>query len=68
MPSRPNKPRSLSTVENESILPGPSVPYEQIAARAYDLYLNRGAIDGYDVEDWLQAEQELLREASVAAA
>ena len=35
--------------------PGP----EAIAARAYDLYLERGAQHGSDVEDWLQAEREL---------
>jgi hypothetical protein len=30
-----------------------------IAARAYDLYIARGRTDGHDVEDWLQAEEEL---------
>lgn len=30
-----------------------------IAKRAYELYLLRGAQDGRDVEDWLQAEREL---------
>ena len=32
---------------------------EQIAHRAYDLFLARGATDGQDVEDWLGAEREL---------
>ncbi len=32
---------------------------EQIAERAYFLYLERGATSGYDVEDWLAAESEL---------
>ena len=32
---------------------------EQIAARAYQLYLERGRTNGYDVDDWLQAEYEL---------
>ena len=32
---------------------------EQIAARAYEIYLTRGASSGSDVEDWLQAEREL---------
>jgi hypothetical protein len=31
----------------------------QIAARAYELYLQRGREDGHDVEDWLNAEKEL---------
>ena len=34
---------------------------EQIAARAYQLYLERGRTDGHDVDDWLQAEYELLK-------
>ena len=32
---------------------------EQIEKRAYELYLERGAADGHDVEDWLAAEKEL---------
>ena len=32
---------------------------QQIAERAYALYLERGATSGYDVEDWLAAEREL---------
>ena len=40
----------------------PSTPtpnHEEIAGRAYQRYLERGSQDGYDVEDWLAAEQEL---------
>lgn len=32
---------------------------ERIARRAFELYCDRGGQDGYDVEDWLQAEREL---------
>ncbi len=32
---------------------------EQIARRAYELFLARGGEHGHDVEDWLQAEREL---------
>jgi hypothetical protein len=35
----------------------PSV--DEIQARAYNVYLERGSIDGHDLEDWLQAEREL---------
>lgn len=35
---------------------------QQIALRAYDLYLERGGINGHEVEDWLQAEREILAE------
>jgi hypothetical protein len=41
------------------------VPYEptveEIQARAYEVYVERGRIDGFHLEDWLQAEEELKR-------
>ena len=32
---------------------------EEIRVRAYETYLQRGRIEGFDLEDWLQAEKEL---------
>ncbi len=32
---------------------------DEIARRAYELYLARGKSSGHDVEDWAQAEREL---------
>ena len=32
---------------------------EEIALRAYEIYLERGKTKGNDVDDWLQAESEL---------
>jgi hypothetical protein len=37
----------------------PSTPEQEIRCRAYEIYLERGAQPGGDVEDWLQAEREL---------
>lgn len=34
--------------------------HTQIARRAYQLYEDRGRKSGRDLEDWLQAEQEIL--------
>ena len=34
----------------------------EIERRAYEIYLARGGVHGYDVDDWVQAERE-LREA-----
>jgi hypothetical protein len=34
--------------------------YHRIAQRAYELYEQRGRLDGYEVDDWLQAEREIL--------
>ena len=36
--------------------------YQQISQRAYELYEARGRVDGHDVEDWLQAEREIISE------
>jgi hypothetical protein len=33
-----------------------------IALRAYQLYEERGYVDGFDLQDWLQAEREILRQ------
>ena len=33
---------------------------ERIAERAYELYLERGCREGCDVEDWVDAEREIL--------
>ena len=30
------------------------------ARRAYQLYEARGCLDGFDLQDWLQAEREIL--------
>ncbi len=39
---------------------------EQIATRAFALFLERGREDGHDLDDWLQAEREIMRSAGVA--
>jgi hypothetical protein len=35
---------------------------EEIRGRAYEIYLERGAQSGFELEDWLQAERELTAE------
>ena len=35
--------------------------HAEIAVRAYALYVQRGRIEGYDKDDWLQAEYELMQ-------
>lgn len=35
------------------------VSADDIAERAYQLYVNRGRADGFDRQDWLRAEREL---------
>ena len=36
-----------------------SVSEQEIRERAYEIYLQRGAQPGHELEDWLQAEREL---------
>jgi len=52
---KPRRPASLTVVSD---LPS----HEEIAARAYALYEARGASHGDDLNDWLEAEHELLQE------
>jgi hypothetical protein len=35
---------------------------ERIRGRAYELYVQRGGVGASDVDDWLQAEEEVLAE------
>jgi hypothetical protein len=37
---------------------------EAIAKRAYELFLQRGSVSGYELEDWLAAEAELTAAAA----
>jgi topoisomerase IA-like protein len=41
---------------------------EQIARRAYEIYLQRGGKGGQDLDDWLQAEREIEESREKAAA
>jgi hypothetical protein len=41
---------------------------EEIALRAYEIFVARGGGPGHDLDDWLQAESELLREYAVRRA
>ena len=36
-----------------------NIDRDRIAARAYELYIERGGQDGQALDDWLSAEQEL---------
>jgi hypothetical protein len=38
----------------------------RIRQRAYELYVDRGGVDGDDVSDWLQAEREYFTSRNAA--
>lgn len=46
---------------NRSTRSGPSTISDQdVARRAYEIYERRGGTDGAALDDWLQAERDLL--------
>ncbi len=55
--------RRHTTMEVEPIEAAPA--RSDIAARAFMLFLERGAEHGRDMEDWLQAERELSETSSI---
>lgn len=55
--SKPQPAAADANVPSESIMPGPTD--EEIAVRAYYIYLERGDAEGNATDDWLQAEREL---------
>jgi Protein of unknown function (DUF2934) len=34
-------------------------PWDEVARRAYEIFLQRGSAPGRDVEDWLEAERQV---------
>jgi Protein of unknown function (DUF2934) len=57
----PAKLRRPSSGPLQMTTPIAQISAEDIARRAYELYLQRGAAHGNDLEDWLMAESELLQ-------
>jgi hypothetical protein len=50
----------LTMMPDNAPISHPARAEEQIRSRAHELYEERGRLDGYDVEDWLRAEAEIL--------
>ena len=64
------RPSALRRGPQSSARPAPTPPavvsdatHADIARRAYELYLVRGSRHGQDVDDWIQAQRELVRTA-----
>ena len=55
-----NKPREKSSSERHPQTTSGAPAREEIEMRAHEIYVERGGTHGQDVEDWLQAEHELL--------
>lgn len=58
-------PSKKSAAANRNPAPPAPAPllHEEISVRAYALFLQRGAVDGWDLDDWLRAERDLLAAA-----
>jgi len=54
------RPRATKTKSSN----GTKLTHDEIAARAYHLFLRDGAVHGRDIDHWLLAEQELKPTAS----
>jgi len=52
--SKTRQPRSIKPAESSDI-------ENHIRDRAYQLYEQRGSVDGFALDDWFQAEAEILR-------
>ncbi len=59
-PKQATKP-SVSEKRVQAKRPAPVQDIQvRIAARAHELYEQRGCLDGYHMRDWLEAEREIL--------
>jgi hypothetical protein len=58
------RPNGISPIVVSQRIYADSVADENIAKRAYYKFIGRGRIDGFDREDWVGAQEELIAEAS----
>ncbi len=63
--TRTKRSNPASARNPEATLSAPTLTYEEIAARAYALFLSRGGQPGDDLADWFRAEAELRREKGI---
>ena len=57
----PNLAKRTLRTEPESMQKYSDEVRERIAKKAYELYEQRGRQDGQDIDDWLQAEEIVMR-------
>jgi hypothetical protein len=62
--SKPSKPRGKTAARSSA--PAVALTHEQIAARAYAVWLAKGQPQGQDEQNWRDAEAELKRELGLA--
>ncbi len=62
-----NTPKAATPSPQRAASPDLMPDREQIAERAYYLYVDRGRADGSALQDWLRAEQEIRRPRTTPA-
>jgi hypothetical protein len=55
----------VPTIKEAAVIEHKEISRDDIAQRAYELYVQRGEDTGKDVEDWIRAEKELGAEPVV---
>ncbi len=60
----PNMAKSPAPTTRKSGAAKSAPTHEEIALRAYQIYLERGGAPGNELEDWTRAERELLKKSS----
>jgi hypothetical protein len=58
---KPNAAGPKNPTAKISMVPSVVLSQDKIRARAYELYESRGREPGQDEQDWLRAEQEILK-------
>ncbi len=54
-------PTAIKRVDPSDLLDRVQELYDSVARRAYEFFESRGRVDGFDLDDWLRAESELLQ-------
>lgn len=54
-------PRLMRRTSRIAAPPPVSVPHEEIALRAYELFEHDGRAHGHDLDHWLEAERQLVQ-------
>jgi len=63
--TKPRKATKRRAATSAIEIPGvPRPTHDDVARRAYERFLARGATDGRASEDWFEAERELLQRAA----
>ena len=59
-----SKPQPVEETKKPAVETPASIHEEEIAQRAYELFVARGGEHGHDLEDWLEAERSLQKGAA----